>query len=128
MAKIVSVNPVIPKTTERQFYSRTRAFGRFGMRIFKPTLMERAHWHGHVEANYIRNARMIYFVDGQRIVVEPDHLVLFWAGIPHQLVAVDARGVLETLVRSLTGAQMTLRAGGAPCAPAGADSAAPRAR
>ena len=74
---------------ERQFYSRTRAFGRFGMRIFKPTIMKRPHWHGHVEANLIRNARMIYIVDGQRLIVEPDQLVLFWAGIPHQLVAFE---------------------------------------
>jgi AraC family transcriptional regulator, melibiose operon regulatory protein len=51
--------------------------------------MERPHWHGHVEANFIRNARMIYVVDGQTITVEPDQLALFWAGIPHQLVAVE---------------------------------------
>ena len=81
---------ILPLTLpERQFYSRTRAFGRFGMRIFKPTLMETSHSHGHIEVNFIRNARMIYVVDGQRLVVEPDQLLLFWAGIPHQLVAIE---------------------------------------
>ena len=89
MAKTVRKEIMAPKAPERQFYSRTRAFGRFGMRIFKPTLMERPHWHGHVEANFIRHGRMIYVVDGQRIIVEPDRLLLFWAGVPHQLVEVE---------------------------------------
>ena len=74
---------------ERKFYARTRAFGRFGMRIFKPQIMERPHWHGHVEINFIRRARMHYIVDGEAIVVEPDEAVVFWAGIPHQLVSVE---------------------------------------
>ncbi len=80
---------VVPTTPERRFYSRTKAFGRFGMRIFKPSLMERPHWHGHVEANFIRNARLTYVVDGQKITVASDQLLLFWAGIPHQLVTIE---------------------------------------
>jgi AraC family transcriptional regulator, melibiose operon regulatory protein len=74
---------------ERRFYSQTKAFGRFGMRIFKPSLMKEPHRHGHVELNLIRNARMIYMIDGQQFSVEPDRLVLFWAGIPHQLTAIE---------------------------------------
>jgi AraC-like DNA-binding protein len=77
------------QATDRNFYARTRAFGRFGMRIFKPTLMAMPHWHGHVEANYVRNARLTYIVDGEKLVVEPDELLLFWAGVPHQLVALE---------------------------------------
>ncbi len=88
MAKAIP-HIAVPNSPERRFYSRSKAFGRFGMRIFTPTLMERPHWHGHVEANLIRNARMIYVVDGQKIIIEPDQLLLFWAGIPHQLVAVE---------------------------------------
>jgi AraC family transcriptional regulator, melibiose operon regulatory protein len=88
MAKTIT-RTAVPTSPERRFYSRSKAFGRFGMRIFTPTLMERPHWHGHVEANLIRNARLIYAVDGQKIIVEPDQLLLFWAGIPHQLVAVE---------------------------------------
>jgi AraC family transcriptional regulator, melibiose operon regulatory protein len=79
----------VTSVPERRFYSRTKAFGRFGMRIFKPIPMERPHWHGHVEANLVRNARMIYLMDGQRVSVEPNQLVLFWAGIPHQLISVE---------------------------------------
>lgn len=91
----VIANKAIPTTPERRFYSRTRAFGRFGMRIFKPALMDRPHRHGHVEVNLIRNARMIYVVDGQRVVVAPEQLLLFWAGITHQLVAVEQTGSAE---------------------------------
>jgi AraC family transcriptional regulator, melibiose operon regulatory protein len=80
---------------ERRFYSRTKAFGRFGMRIFKPALMTQPHWHGHVEANYIRNASMVYVVDGEKVTVAPDELVFFWAGIPHQLVAVEQKSAAE---------------------------------
>jgi AraC family transcriptional regulator, melibiose operon regulatory protein len=90
-----SVIKVIPTTPERRFYSRSKAFGRFGMRIFKPALMDRPHWHGHVEANLIRNARMVYLVDGQKLIVEPDQLIVFWAGIPHQLISVDQTSAVE---------------------------------
>ncbi len=80
------------RTAERSFYARTKAFGRFGMRIFKPTLMDRPHWHGHVEANYMRHGRMHYIVDGEKIIVEPSTFVIFWANVPHQLVAVEQIG------------------------------------
>ncbi|NJM28743.1 MAG: cupin domain-containing protein [Rhizobiales bacterium] len=90
MAQVKSVaGKAVSNTPERRFYSRSKAFGRFGMRIFKPELMDRPHWHGHVEANIISNGRMIYVADGQRITVEPDQLLIFWAGVPHQLVAVE---------------------------------------
>lgn len=85
----------VPTAPERRFYSRTKAFGRLGLRIFKPTLMERPHWHGHVEANLISHGRMIYLVDGERIVVESGQLVLFWAGVPHQLVAIEQLSAAE---------------------------------
>ncbi len=90
VVKTSSLKTLEPSSPERRFYSRSKAFGRFGMRIFKPTIMDRPHWHGHVEANLIRNGRMIYVVDGQRMIIEPEQLLLFWAGIPHQLVEVEA--------------------------------------
>jgi len=74
---------------ERRFYARSRAFGRFGMRIFKPQQMAEPHWHGHIEANFSRHARLHYLVDGAPIVVEPDQLVVFWANVPHQLVKIE---------------------------------------
>ena len=81
--------------SERRFYARSRAFGRFGMRIFKPQIMTLPHHHGHVEANFTRGCRLHYKMDGADISVEPGQLVIFWANVPHQLVSVEALGESE---------------------------------
>jgi AraC family transcriptional regulator, melibiose operon regulatory protein len=75
--------------SERRFYNRSKAFGRFGMRIFEPQIMAEPHWHGHVETNLIRHAKMYYQIDNTPIVIEPDHLIIFWANVPHQLVKIE---------------------------------------
>jgi AraC family transcriptional regulator, melibiose operon regulatory protein len=77
---------------DRQFYARSRAFGRFGMRIFAPQTMPQPHSHGHVELNYVRHCRMHYAVDGDAVVIDPDRLLVFWAGVPHQLTKVEPLG------------------------------------
>ncbi|MGV8985394.1 MAG: helix-turn-helix domain-containing protein [Cypionkella sp.] len=73
---------------ERHFYATSRAFGRFGMRIFEPQTMDKPHWHGHVEANFAIHHTMDYDVDNQRIVVPAGRLAIFWAGMPHRLDAI----------------------------------------
>lgn len=73
---------------ERRFYAPDRAIGRFGMRVFAPSLMPGPHWHGHIEGNLLTGATMTYRIEDQDIVIPPGRLVLFWAGIPHQLTAV----------------------------------------
>ena len=75
--------------SERHFYSDKSAFGRFGMRIFTPQIMEKAHWHGHVEANWLTSGQMHYVVDGTHKLIPSGRLVVFWAGVPHQLTKVD---------------------------------------
>jgi AraC family transcriptional regulator, melibiose operon regulatory protein len=75
--------------SERHFYSDKRAFGRFGMRVFTPTIMDKAHWHGHVEANWLTSGQMHYQVDGVHRTIPSNRLVVFWAGVPHQLTKVD---------------------------------------
>lgn len=77
---------------ERHFYAITRAFGRFGMRTFAPTIMDAPHWHGHVEANLILGGSMTYDVDGDRVEIPEGRLVLFWAGVPHQLTDLHPSG------------------------------------
>ena len=81
--------------SERRFYARSKAFGRFGMRIFRPQIMVQPHHHGHVEANFTRGCRLHYKMDGADISVEPGQLVIFWANVPHQLVSVEALGEPE---------------------------------
>lgn len=73
---------------ERHFYSATRAFGRFGIRIFDPVVMAQPHWHGHVEANFPLDLEMDYEMDGRPVVVPANRLTVFWAGIPHQLTTI----------------------------------------
>jgi len=78
--------------TERPFYRRSKAFGRFGMRIFTPQIMHEPHRHGHVEANFVRHAKLFYKVDGAPVTLEPDQLVIFWANVPHQLIKIPPTG------------------------------------
>jgi AraC family transcriptional regulator, melibiose operon regulatory protein len=77
---------------DRHFYSHLRAFGRFGIRIFDPVLMPRSHWHGHIEANFAANFRMSYEIDGTRLTLPENRLILFWAGVPHQLTGIERVG------------------------------------
>lgn len=82
-------NPMPVPNHDRHFYSQLRAFGRFGIRIFEPVLMSQPHWHGHIEANFASDIRMTYDIDGTRLVVPENRLVLFWAGVPHQLTGIE---------------------------------------
>lgn len=86
----ISDRPVAPAANhERHFYSTKRAFGRFGIRIFDPVLMTQPHWHGHIEANFATDFEMEYQVDGQVLTLPANRLVVFWAGVPHQLTKIS---------------------------------------
>jgi len=80
--------PPVPRP-DRQFYAKTNAFGRFGIRWFDPQLMEREHFHGHIEMNWLTSGSMHYLVDGKPVEVPARRLVLFWAGIPHRTTSID---------------------------------------
>lgn len=86
---------------DRHFYSRNRAFGRFGIRIFEPELMPMPHWHGHIELNFAMNVRMAYDFDGSRLEVPDGRLVLFWAGVPHQLTGLSSVGEAATRLANI---------------------------
>jgi len=74
---------------DRKFYASGRAFGRFGVRSFPPQVMAAPHSHGHIEFNWLTAGSMDYLVDGRPVTVGADRLVAFWAGIPHQTVALS---------------------------------------
>jgi AraC family transcriptional regulator, melibiose operon regulatory protein len=80
-------NP-IPRP-DRRFYANTSAFGRFGMRWFDPQIMPNEHSHGHIEMNWLTAGSMDYIFDGRAVTVGADRLVMFWAGVPHQTVALE---------------------------------------
>ncbi len=94
LAKDISTDRTVAQSGkhDRHFYALDRAIGRFGMRIFAPYTMDSAHWHGHVEVNFLTGASMTYVIDTDQIEVPPGQLVLFWAGIPHQLTRIATLG------------------------------------
>ena len=54
--------------------------------------MAQPHWHGHIEANFANDFEMEYLVDGQTLTLPANRLVVFWAGVPHQLTRVRQVG------------------------------------
>lgn len=50
--------------------------------------MRTAHWHDHIEINLLLGGSMTYLFNGRQEHVEGERLVLFWAAIPHQTIAV----------------------------------------
>ncbi|NTJ61738.1 helix-turn-helix domain-containing protein [Agrobacterium rhizogenes] len=50
--------------------------------------MSAAHWHDHVELNFLVEGQMTYMFNGRQEQVEAGRLVLFWAAIPHRTIAV----------------------------------------
>ena len=78
---------------DRAFYSSGKAFGRFGIRAFPPQIMAAPHSHGHIEFNWLTQGRMDYVFDGGPVSVGANRLVAFWAGIPHQTVALSDEAI-----------------------------------
>ncbi len=56
--------------------------------------MNAAHWHDHVELNYLLDGQMTYIFNGRQEQVEAGRLVLFWAAIPHRTIAVTPNAPL----------------------------------
>jgi len=67
----------------------TLARGDFMIESHIATAMPAAHWHDHVELNMLLEGEMTYLFNGRREEVEAGRLVLFWAAIPHQTIAVS---------------------------------------
>ncbi len=86
---------------ERHFYATHRAFGRMGMRIFEPQVMDLPHWHGHVEINLLNGADMTYLFDNEVLTIRGGQAVIFWAGIPHQLTTIAAHGTSPARLANL---------------------------
>ena len=122
--------PIPAGREQRRFYAGSRAIGRFGMRVFDAHLMPAPHWHGHVEANFLTGGTMTYVVEDQVIEVPERRLALFWAGIPHQLVALSPSRADPVRLANIYlpldaflfmphvgGLQVALLAGGLACLP-----------
>ncbi|OCJ10275.1 AraC family transcriptional regulator [Rhizobium sp. AC27/96] len=68
--------------------------GQFLIERHTADTMAAAHWHDHVEVNLLMEGEMTYLFNGRQERVEAGRLVLFWAAIPHQTIAVSANAPL----------------------------------
>lgn len=68
--------------------------GQFLIERHTADTMAAAHWHDHIEVNLLLEGQMTYLFNGRQEQVEAGRLVLFWAAIPHQTIAVTANAPL----------------------------------
>lgn len=66
-----------------------------------PHRMDHPHWHRHVELNFLAGCSMTYRCGEHQLRVPAGHIALFWAAIPHQVVATHGDGELTCLYLSL---------------------------
>jgi len=52
-----------------------------------PVPMPRSHVHGDLEVNFVYSGSVQYFLSGRTIEVPARTLSVFWAGLPHQVLA-----------------------------------------
>jgi|SRR5579875_45098 AraC-like DNA-binding protein len=62
---------------------------------YYPALMQRPHRHNEVEMNFIEQGAITYLFGGARVTVNAGQIALFWATIPHQLILIEERTVLN---------------------------------
>lgn len=55
--------------------------------------MPYAHTHPDIELNYVSDASMTYLHGGTKRTFDPGTLLVFWAGVPHQMIKPPTRGV-----------------------------------
>lgn len=54
-----------------------------------PEPMGQAHWHDHIELNLLLAGGMTYLFNGTWISIGANRVHLFWAAVPHQVIAVE---------------------------------------
>lgn len=50
-----------------------------------------AHWHDHIEINYLPHGKMDYLLNGRRVTLHPRRLGVFWAANHHQAIDVGEK-------------------------------------
>ncbi|MEM8855840.1 MAG: helix-turn-helix domain-containing protein [Pseudomonadota bacterium] len=66
----------------------TPIFERLGLfaERHEPFEMAAAHWHSHVEINYLSSGQMTYLVSGRLVRLTAERFGLFWGASPHQVI------------------------------------------
>ncbi len=57
--------------------------------------MGSAHWHDHIELNYLWSGTLIYLINGRRHQLKAGQICVFWAATPHQVLKVDDNQMLS---------------------------------
>lgn len=57
--------------------------------LWQPNLMRRADRHNEIEINYLPKGSITYLIHDQKIIIEKGDILVFWALLPHQIVAYD---------------------------------------
>jgi len=69
----------------------------WGFQRHKPQIMDTSHWHGHVEINYLFDCSATYLINGKKIHVPEGKMIIFWASIPHQMIASEGDGEMVNI-------------------------------
>lgn len=56
---------------------------------WKASLMSKHDRHNEVELNLLKEGELTYLFGGHKIVVPSRQMVIFWAGIPHQVININ---------------------------------------
>lgn len=56
---------------------------------WKASLMSKHDRHNEVELNLLKKGELTYLFGGHKIVVPSRQMVIFWAGIPHQVININ---------------------------------------
>ena len=59
----------------------------FTCEVWKPSRMPRPDKHNEIEVNFLKGGSLTYLLGGNRMTVKAGRLAVFWAAIPHQIVA-----------------------------------------
>jgi AraC-like DNA-binding protein len=59
----------------------------FTCELWDPVPMPRPDRHNEVEINLLRSGSLTYLLGGQRTTIKAGRIAMFWAAIPHQIVA-----------------------------------------
>lgn len=54
-----------------------------------PTVMARSDRHNEIELNLLETGALKYLLGGQKMTIPAGRLVVFWAGIPHQIIGFE---------------------------------------
>jgi AraC family transcriptional regulator, melibiose operon regulatory protein len=61
----------------------------FAIELWRPVKASRPDRHAEIEINYLASGTLTYLFGSQRLEVRSGQLTLFWAAIPHQVIAFE---------------------------------------